>query len=199
MASTSSPYGLQPVADQGGLSPRTVRFPLGIVSGYATNIFKGQPINLNATTNTIQAVTLGTQSIFGIFAGVEYTPLGGRPVVSPFWPAGTVYDPSYDMMVYYYPAWLDTLRVRVQASGSLSQNGTIGQQYNLNNLTAGNTAIGLSYCTLNSAAPVALGSLGQLAVIEFDTSVNSAPGDAFTDVICMITQPQIAPTVVSIG
>jgi len=102
------------------------------------------------------------------------------------------------MLVYYYPAWLDTMRVRVQCAGSLAQIGTIGQQYNLSNLTAGNTALGLSYCTL-SATPVAVGVLGQLAVIEFDTSVNSAPGDAFTDVICMVTQPQIAQLATSIG
>ena len=54
-----------------------------------SNIFKFQPIKLVAATGTLQAVTNpgGTpDQIYGIFAGVEFTPLGGRPTVSPFWP-----------------------------------------------------------------------------------------------------------------
>src|SRR5271155_2964910 len=97
MAATSTPYGAQIVSDQSG-TVRPERMPFGIASGYATNIFKFQPVKL--VLGLIQACTNPAgvpDQIFGFFDGVEYTPLGGRPVVSPFWPGGTVYDATQQM------------------------------------------------------------------------------------------------------
>lgn len=198
MALTSSPYGAQIISDLTG-TPRNQRLPNGIASGYASNIFKFQPIKLVAATGTIQAVTNpgGTpDKLFGIFSGVEYTPLGGRPVVSPFWPAGTIVDPNYDFFVYYWPAWVPGLRIAIQADGPVSQ-ALIGSQFNFSNLAAGSTQVGLSQCTV-AAAGVQAGSQGQLALIEFGTNVvdagqpTGAPGgDAYTDLICTIAYPQI--------
>lgn len=200
MASSSSPYGAQVISDFTG-TPRPLRIPFGIVSGYASNIFKYQPVKLIAATGTIQAVTNpgGTpDAIWGLLDGVEYTPLGGRPTESPFWPGGTVFDPTYDMFVYVTPAWIPGLRIQVQADGSVPQT-LLGSSFNFSNLPNGNTSIGLSQCTVG-AAGVASGSQGQLTLIEFATSVGSAIGDAFTDLICEIAYPQIGPRgQVSIG
>lgn len=191
MASTSTPYGLTPIADQSGPAPRTVRIPLGIASGYATNIFKGTPVKLAVATGTIQAVTATTDQIFGVLAGVEYTPTGGRPVVSPFWPASTVYDTGFDMFAYIWPAWIASLRFQVQANGSVAQ-ALLGSQFNLANFTAGNTQTGLSAATV-AAAGVAAGVQGQLALTEFfdTTGVYGTIGDAFTDLIVTIAYPQV--------
>jgi hypothetical protein len=191
MAATSTPYGAQIVSDQSG-TVRPVRMPLGIASGYAANIFKFQPIKL--VNGLIQACTNpgGTPDpIFGFFDGVEFTPVGGRPAVSPFWPAGTVYDSTYQMFVYFTPAWIPNFRVRIQADGSVAQ-ALMGSQFNFTNLAAGSTSTGLSQCTVGAAGVVS-GSQGQLALTEFDTAVGDpfAGGDAFTDLICTVAYPQV--------
>ena len=190
MALVSSPYGLQPVSDQSGPAVRPLRIPFGIASGYGLNIFKGAPVNFNVTTNQLQLVTAANQAIFGVFQGIEYTPLGGRPQVSPFWPAGTTYDPNYDTFVYVYPGWLESLRWRIQSTGSIPQLGTLAAQYNLTNFTLGSTSIGLSQCGV-LPTPLATGVTGQVTLVEFDTGINSSPGDAFTDGIFSINLSQI--------
>ncbi len=189
MASVSSPYGIQIISDQSGIV-RPLRMPLGISSGYAANIFKNSAVTLNPATGTLHAVTNPggvPQKIFGIFQGVEYTPLGGRPAVSPYWPSGTVYDTTYQMYVYVIPAWLPNLRFMIQADGSVAQT-MMGSQFNITNPAAGITSggVGFGQCTVG-AAGVAAGGNGQFALIEFATSVavggggSSAAGDAFTD------------------
>ena len=192
MALTSSPYGVLVISDQTGFAPRPQRIESGIASGYATNIFKGQPVWLNPATGTLQAVTNpgGTpQAIYGIFMGCEYTPLGGRPVESPYWPGGTTIDPTNDFHVYITPCWQPGLRLQCQADGSVAQ-AALGSGFNFTNLGAGSTFTGLSQCTVG-AAGVAAGSQAQLALIEFATGVNDTIGDAFTDLIFTNAYPQI--------
>lgn len=188
MSNIAGPYGLVPVADQIGI-PRPVRMPGGIVSGYATNIFKYAPVVLEPVTGTLQALTTTAQKPFGVFSGVEYTPLGGRPAVSPFWPGGTTVDTNFDFFVYFWPAWTGTVRFAIQADGSVPQGG-MGSQYNFTNIGAGSTITGLSAMTVG-AAGVAAGVQGQVAMYEFNTTINSAIGDAFTDLIVGVAYPQI--------
>lgn len=192
MASVSSPYGLQAISSQVGVAVRPHRIPFGIASGLASNIFKGTPVKLNPATGTIVPCTNpgGTpDQVFGIFMGVDYTPSGGRPAVSPFWPTGTVYVTTEDMLVYIYPLWQPATRIKVQADGAVAQ-ALLGCEFNFTNLTAGNTQTGLSACTVG-AAGVPLGSQGQLTLVEFATDINDTIGDAFTDLICTVAYPQV--------
>jgi hypothetical protein len=190
MASTSSPYGFVPISHQTG-TPRTSRMPDAIVSGLAANIFKYQPIKL--VSGYIEPVTATTDQIFGIFAGVEYTPTGGRPAVSPFWANGTVYTTVDWMNVYYWPAWDATLRFQVQADGAVAQ-ALMGSQFNIANPTAGSTATGLSAANVLHAG-VAGSSQGQFFLEEFFTGVNDPVNgnDAYTDLIVGIAYQQVGP------
>lgn len=197
MSTTSNPYGIRPIGSQGGLE-RTVRVPSGIASGYGTNIFKWSAVTMNPATGTLQAVTNPggvPQRIWGFFAGCEFTPLGSRPSEFPYWPAGSTPDPNYDFFVYIWPAWDPTLRLQVQADGSVPQ-ALLGSQFNITNVGAGSTATGLSACTVG-AAGVAQGSQGQLVLTEFATDntqiPGSVPGDSFTDLICAIAYSQAGP------
>jgi hypothetical protein len=188
MASTSSPYGAQIVSDMTG-TPRTERIPSGIANQLASNIFKFQPVKMVPASGTITPITATTDKIWGFFAGVEYTPLGGRPVVSTFWPSGTNVDPTYDFLVYVWPAWLPGLRIRVQADGSVAQ-ALLGSGFSFTNIANGSTSTGLSACTVG-AAGIASGTQAQLFLQEFDTGVGDAIGDAYTDLICGVANPQV--------
>lgn len=196
MAATSTPYGVQVVGDQSGIV-RPLRIPNGIASGLASNIFKYQPVYIAVATGTITPTTATTDKWFGIFAGCEYTPSGGRPTVSPYWPSGTTYDTTLDMFAYIWPLWIPNLRLRVQADGTVAQ-ALLGSGFNLSNFGNGSTATGLSACTVAHAG-VGAGSQAQLALVEFDNQVGDAIGDAFTDLICTIAYPQVGMNVLSIG
>lgn len=199
MSAVQAPYGFQPISSQSGFI-RPLRMPLGIANTLSSNIFKWQPVKL--ASGVITPVTATTDQIFGIFAGCEYTPVGGRPAVSPLWPASTTYDTGYDMFAYVWPAWLPDLRLLVQADGSVSQ-ASFGGQFNIlagsgtDGIASGNTTTGLSLAGVNHTV-VAGSSQGQFALVEFAPLVNdpaSAPGasggDAFTDLIVTIAYPQI--------
>lgn len=187
MATTAAPYGFQPISHTSGM-PRPERMPFGIASGTANNIFKFQPITLSA--GLIVPVTASNQKIFGIFAGVEYTPSGGRPAVSPYWPTGQTYNANEDMNVYFWPAWDPNLRFLCQADGSVAQ-ASMGKQFNISAFTAGNTTTGLSAASV-SATPVSTSSQGQFFLHEFGTLVQDqyGGGDAYTDLIVGIAYPQ---------
>lgn len=192
MASVSSPYGCELISDQQGPAVRPYRIPFGIASGFASNIYKGQPVKLNAATGTIQPVTNpgGTpDALYAIFDGVDYSPLGGRPAVSPYWLGGTQWDPAQDMLVYVFPLWIPGYRIKVQADGSVPQT-LLGSGFNFTNLANGSTITGLSQCTVG-AAGVPAGSQAQLVFTEFATDVSDAIGDAYTDLIMTVAYPQV--------
>lgn len=200
MSATATPYGFQIASSQVGIV-RTLRMPLGIANTFGSSIFKYQPVKIVA--GVLQPITATTDPIFGFMAGVEYTPVGGRPAVSPFWAASTNYDTGYDMNVYVWPAWLPDLRIRVQANGSVGQSA-MGQQFNIvtgsgsYGIAAGSTQTGLSAAGVN-ATPPGTGQQGQFAFIEFDPEVGdpasgpgtSAGGDAFTDLIVTVARQQV--------
>ena len=188
MAATAAPYGLQPISDQTGLI-RPLRIPNGIHSTLSSNIFKYQPVKIDTTYGTITPITATTDKIFGVFSGVEYTPTGGRPIVSPFWPANGTWDSTYDMFAYVWPAWTAGSRWQIQADGSVAQ-ALLGSQFNVSNFAAGSTVTGSSQCTA-AAAGVAGASQGQLFLMEFANNVGDAVGDAFTDLIVGIANPQV--------
>lgn len=188
MASTSTPYGVRAISSQDGVTPRPWRIPFGIASGLGSNIFKGQVVNMTSA-GVITPVTATTDRMLAVFDGVDYTPTGGRPAVSPFWASGMTYNANEDMLVYLYPMWLPGTRFQIQADGSVGQT-SLGGGFNLSNFAAGNTSTGLSACTVN-ATQVAGGSQAQFAFTEFATNIDSAIGDAFTDMIFTVAFPQI--------
>lgn len=187
MATIAAPYGFQPISHTSG-TPRPERMPFGIASATAGVIYKYQPITL--VSGLIVGVTLTTEKIFGIFAGVEFTPTGGRPAVSPYWPAGQTYNANEDMNVYFWPAWDPNLRFAVQANGSVAQ-ASMGKQFNIAAAAVGNTSTGLSAASVD-ATPVSTSSQGQFFLHEFGNFVNDqyGGGDAYTDLTVGIAYPQ---------
>ena len=188
MATTAAPFGFQPVAHLSG-TPRPIRMPFGITSGLGSNIFKYQPIKLSS--GLIVPVTATSDKIFGVFAGVEFTPTGGRPTVSPYWPSGQTYLSTEDMNVYFWPAWDPNTRFSCQATAAVAQ-ASMGKEFNISAATAGSTATGLSAAAVD-ATPVSTSSQGQFFLAEFGTGVQDQYGgnDTYTDLIVGIAYPQV--------
>lgn len=187
MSATSAPFGLRPAFFPTGLE-RAQALANGITSGYSSNILKGQPVVYGTTANSgtlgtiIPATTSGT--VTGAFAGVEWTDTTGRRRVSNYWPASTS---GTAIVAYFYND--QQIIYEIQADGSMAQT-TLGNEYNMNNVTAGSTTTGLSQCTLNSSSAAGNGGQAQLRVVDLAPYPDNAWGDAYTIVRVQIVQTQ---------
>lgn len=94
MANTQAQFGFQ---HYGYLPGGAVDYQLSkyqIQSSYATKIWFGDPVIKSATSQYIRPATASTAgtAIVGIFQGCQYTPTGGVPTWSPYWPASQQAD-----------------------------------------------------------------------------------------------------------
>ena len=189
MSSTSAPFGLRPAFHPSGLD-RAQALANGIVSGYASNILKGQPVQYGTTANsgTIGTLVIATTSgaIAGAFAGVEWTDVTGRRRVSNFWPANTAVQAG-SVIAYFYND--NNIVYEIQADATLAQTA-IGNEYPFSNIAAGSTVTGLSQCTLAAGSPVGNGVQGQLRVVDLAPYVDNAWGDSFPIVRVVVSQSQ---------
>ena len=179
MSFLSAPFGLRPAFHPSGLD-RAQALAGGIVSGYASNIFKGQPVQYGTTANggtvgtIIPATTSGAWA--GAFAGVQWTDTTGRARVSNYWPANTAYTAGTCTAYFYNDS---NIVYEIQADASLAQT-SIGNEYNFSNTTNGSSTTGLSAATLGASTAVNVGSNGQMRVVDLAPYVDNAWGDAYT-------------------
>lgn len=196
MSAVLNGYGIRPVySPQGMAAART--YPNGIASGYATTLYKYQPVALNASGQLI-AATAGTSDIIGVFAGVTYIDANGIPHVSSQWTAGTVYGTATSGTVSNYynvvaEVWDDPNMVfQIQADGSIAQS--IGGQVNFSsNIGNGSASVGVSTCTA-SASSLTTSAQGQLRIVELAMSpalngINQW-GDAFPELRVTMARSQ---------
>jgi hypothetical protein len=190
MSSTSAPFGLRPAFHPSGLD-RAQALANGIVSGYTSNILKGQPVQYGTTANSITLGTIGiaavTGAIAGAFAGVQWTDTTGRARVSNYWPANTAYTTGTCVAYFYNDS---NIVYEIQADGSMAQT-TIGNEFNFTNIAAGSTTTGLSQATLGSATAVGNGVQGQLRVVDLAPYVDNAWGDSYTIVRVVVANSQL--------
>lgn len=180
MASTSAPFGFRPsFHNSGNIRPKAYT----IASGYAANIFSGDPVKL-ATTGVIQLATSdGTRTgtvdgiaMLGIFAGCEYKDSTGKPTVSNFWPTGitataiTAYvydDPETIFEVEYAnPGTPGATSVQVDVGGECDWVQTAA---------GGSTSTGLSATKLTALQSTS----GQFQITGFSKDVSQDLTDAY--------------------
>jgi len=200
MSASSAPFGLRPAFHPSGLD-RAQALAGGIVSGYSSNIFKGQPVAYGTTANggtlgTIIPATAGnTNAWSGAFAGVQWTDTTGRARVSNYWPANTAYTAG-TCVAYFYND--QNIVYEIQADGSMAQT-TIGNEYPFSNITSGSTTTGLSQCTLAASTAAGNGNPGQMRVVDLAPYVDNAWGDAYTIVRVVNSSSQFFGTVNAIA
>ena len=193
MSATSAPFGLRPAFHPSGLD-RAQALAGGIVSGYTSNIFKGQPVYYVQASGVIQPCTT-TGAWSGAFAGVQWTDTTGRARVSNTWPANTAYTAG-TCVAYFYND--QNIVYEIQADGAIAQT-QLGGEFNFSNLGNGSTTTGLSQCTLGASTQQTAGSgQGQLRVVDIAPYPGNDWGDAYTIVRVVNCQSQFFGSVVSI-
>lgn len=181
MSAVNAPFGFRPAYNPSGVvRPRKYN----IAGGYATNIFKGNPVMLEGTGGTI---TVGgtTGDLLGIFMGCEYVDSTGKPTVQDFWPASTAILAGTTATAWVVDDFNTVYEV--QAVGSVTQ-ANIGEEANTS-AHSGSTATGLGTTTL--AAPNGT-TQSQWRIIGFGGQTDNAPGDAYTIVQVTLAMSQLA-------
>jgi len=180
MASTSNGFGLIPRYDEKGyVRPRA--YVNGIQSGYATALYKYQPVTISG--GYLIAATTAADWL-GVFAGWEGIDSTGRYILSDTWLAGQTWSSAnpndYPMRAY---VWDDPYMIfDIQANGSVAATA-VGVQADFVNPGNGNATTGLSTAQMNSTLKTT-GQQGQLRIIEL--SMGPLPsdvnvwGDAYT-------------------
>jgi len=189
MSATSAPFGLRPAFHPSGLD-RAQALANGIVSAYATDILKGQPVKY-VTGGTIEPVT-STEAFVGAFDGVEWTDTTGRRRVSNYWPASTAYQTG-SCVAYFYND--PNIVYEIQADGAVAQSA-IGDEANFSNLTAGSTTTGLSQCTL-SATLAGANNSAQMRIVDLAPYPGNDWGDSYTIVRATVAAYQFGQVRVS--
>lgn len=195
MSAVNAPFGF--IGARSTVGGQSFARQYTIASGYAVNLFLGDPVKLIGTTTGEGSVDLATTDgtrtgtvsnvpVLGIFAGCEYVDASGKPNVSPYWPAGTV---ATDIKAWVYEG--DANEFVVQADGPVAALD-VGTQADWTGFAApgGSTITGRSLATL-SATPIADDAQGAFNIMEIEKSQDNAAGDAFTKVIVRIANPQL--------
>lgn len=195
MSNTAAPYGLRPVNLIGGQPYAGSTRLIKIASGYAANLFFGQPVTISADGVVVAATvttTVPATGVVGVFVGCTYTdPNLNIPVYKQYWPTGTVASDAFAYVV-------DDPDVvfQVQADDTVPQTA-LGANISLN-ASSGSTFTG------NSTTSADVAGIGQTAalplrIVGFVNGPDSAVGDAFTDILVKFNAPNVTGSVVAGG
>jgi len=111
----SGPYGLKPTGKIGGRADNGANRHISIASGYATDIFFGDPVGLTAA-GTIEFETPdAAMAPVGVFLGCFYTDATNGPTYSQYWPASTT---ASDAVAYVCDDPDQLFKVAVVSSGT---------------------------------------------------------------------------------
>lgn len=129
------------------VTPRLI--PCQVASAYGTALFKGDPVK-RLSDGTVAQAAAGSDSIFGVVAGVKYRNADGNMVEKDYVPASTTYTPdSQRTIVYVIPATPYTIfEVDADDGSSITTvaNARLLPWENCDHVftTTGNTSTGMS-------------------------------------------------------
>ena len=194
MASTQTPYGFRAVNELGGLPyAGSTRTFLIDPAGYATNIYNGSIVYVNAagyinivattgadvTTNSFPTTGAFTGAI-GIFVGCSYVNAQGQQMFGQYYPSGTT------GVVTAYVIDDDRAVFQVQSVGTVAQDA-LGANVYLNavqSTSTGSTTTGNSNTAIIIGSSAAATTGWAFRVVGFPNMQGfSTVGDAFTDVL----------------
>jgi hypothetical protein len=154
-----------------------------IASGYAANIFSGDPVKLTdngviqlGTSDGTRSGTTDGITLLGIFAGVQYLDATGKPTNSPFWPASTS-GTQIVAWVYDDPETLyDVQYNNPGTAGTDSVQSAVGEECDwVVASPGGSTQTGLSNTYLSAIQATS----GQFQITGFANNINDSLTDAY--------------------
>jgi len=189
MSSTSAPFGFRPsYHNSGQMRPKAYV----ITSGYAQNVFSGDPVKLTSDGVVQLGTSDGTRSgttdgitLLGIFAGCQYNDATGKPTISPFWPASTT-GTNITAWVYDDPETLYAVQYANPGTpGTDSVQTAVGAQSDWRVASpGGSTQTGLS----NTWLTVLQATQGQFQITGFEGNINDSLTDAYVIVTVRINE-----------
>lgn len=190
MANVQGAYGFKAVRHITGGEVRMNGYT--IASGYATDLFTGDPVLQTTDGSLIRAIgTEGTASSqpVGVFAGCKYTNAQGAIVYSPYWPASTV---ATNIEAYVYDDPRIVFEIQANATGIVEADKGALANFTV---AAGNTRTGKSGVILDST----LAATGkQLRILRLINDGVNAPG-AYANVEVMFVQHALLDVVAGVG
>ena len=199
MSSTSAPFGFRPsFHNSGQIRPKAYT----IASGYAVNIFSGDPVKLVdagtvqlGTSDGTRSGTVDGISLLGVFAGVEYRDATGKPTISPFWVGGTT---ATEVVAYVFddPETLfDVEYANPGTPGTDTVQTAVGEECDWTVASpGGSTSTGLSNTKLTAIQATS----GQFQITGFAKNVSDSLTDAYVTATVRINEHQYKAAVNSI-
>lgn len=185
MASTAAPYGLRPVNLIGGQPYAGSTRLIKINNAYASNIFYGQPVSINASGVVIAETgtsNVAATGVVGVFVGCTYTdPNLKYKIFKQYWPTGTV---ATDAFAYVVDD--PDVVMQVQADDAVPQT-SLGLNIGFSTF-AGDTNTGNSETSADVASAAVTATL-PLRIVGFVDGPESAVGDAYTDLLVKWNMP----------
>ena len=145
MANTQTTFGFRHIGYTSGGSPDYQLSTRLILSTNTTKIFRGDPVVIDPTTGKLQQASVNTVNVAGVFDGCVYTPVGGTPVWSPFWPGAGA---SVDATAYIIDA--PNAQFLVAALNTSIVTANIGENVGFS-IGTGNTVNGFSAATVDQS------------------------------------------------
>jgi hypothetical protein len=160
MANVQSAFGFRHIGFLSGAGPDYQLATRSIQSSNATKIFYGDPI-IKSGAYIVQCSTANNTTVLeGIFQGCMYTPSGGIPTWSPFWPGAAAVDatayiinaPNAIFLAAALNTAISTAAIGEGISFSLGTGSTVGGGFS-------GATIDQSTLSTSSAAPFQIISL----------------------------------------
>ena len=191
MASTSSPRGLKPIGILGGMPFAGSTREYLIKSGYGTAIFNGDVVGFaNVASSSddgylVRETAAGEVNPIGVFLGVSYTdPNTSQPTFSQYYP-GSITASDIKAVVAVHPHTL----YEVQADGAVAQT-SLGMTGDLVQTSSGSTITGNSGLQFDADTASVGGEL--FKIVDFVERAGSSVGDAYTDLVVMLSPAENA-------
>ena len=191
MSTTSAPRGLKPIGILGGMPFAGSTREYLIKSGYSTAIFNGDVVGFaNVASSTddgfiVRETAAGEVNPIGVFLGVSYTdPNTSQPTFKQHYP-GSISASDIKAVVAVHPHTL----YEVQADGAVAQT-SLGMTIDLVQTSSGNTTTGNSGLQADADTASVGGEL--FKIVDFVNRPGSSVGDAFTDLVVMLSPAENA-------
>lgn len=186
MSAALNPFGMRPVRSLSGAPLNARAIDNGIASGYATDLYRGTPVQINTSGQVV--IAANGSDFVGAFAGVEYTDSNGRRQFADRWTASTV---ATEVVAYVYDD--PNALYEMQADGSVAQ-AAIGDQADIS--AGAGHAVGDGDNTTQQAKAALSATLkgagvqGMFRIIDKSLAPDNDWGDTYTKVLVQVARHQ---------